>query len=130
MARGVDLESMSDEEARLLKDALAQHGVLVLEKAAPPEQEPHLFADLVRRLNPGAETIWRDQATNPWEKYKAANLGHAGTFQLPGCREVLVLGTGEIRDHFGLSCTLGGARGAFRPPGCRSDNRPVVGGSL
>ena len=79
-----------------------------------PRGAASLLFDLSFVLNPGeSSTIWRDQATNPWERYKAEAMGPAGTFQLPSCPEVLVLGKGELRDHWGLSCELGGARRAY-----------------
>ena len=125
---GLDLsEAPSDAVVEELQAALSEHGLLVLEGAVRPELKPQCFSELVRRLNPGAETIWRDQRTNPWEKYKAEHMGPAGTFQLPGCPEVLVLGTGEVNDHFGLSATLGGKRAAY---GKDSGSQVLGGGAL
>ena len=95
-------------------------GVVVLKGAAPPHIEPERFPNLVKRLvrlfNPGDGkqhlTTWRDQNTNPWERYKA-ETSPAGTFQLPSCPEVLVIGKGQLEDHHGLTCTLGGKRAAY-----------------
>ena len=125
IVRGLKLPP-SQEELLLLEEALTQHGLLLLEGAAPPDSDPFFFAQLVKRLNPGAQTVWRDQQTNPWERYKAESAP-AGTFQLPGCSDVLVLGKGELRDHFGLSCTLGGKRPAY---GSHSGSQVIGGGSL
>ena len=127
--RGLDLSAPLDEaEVQLLSEALAEHGLLVLKGAAPAHVDPHAFVSLLRRLNPGEDlTIWRDQATNPWERHKAERMGPAGTFQLPDCREVLVIGKGELRDHWGLSCALGGARAAY---GNSSGSQVIGGGAL
>ena len=127
--RGLDLSApLDDAEVRLLSEALAEHGLLLLKGAAPAHVDPHAFVSLMRRLNPGEDlTIWRDQATNPWERHKAERMGPAGTFQLPDCREVLVIGKGELRDHWGLSCALGGARAAY---GNSSGSQVIGGGAL
>lgn len=123
---GLDLaRPLSDADIEMLESALAEHSLLILKNAAAPDVEPQNFADLVRRLNPGAETVWRDQETNPWEKFKAES-SPAGTFQLPHCREVLVLGKGE-HDQFGLKCMLGGARAAY---GTQSGSQVIGGGKL
>jgi hypothetical protein len=130
VVRGLDLVESppTEDELALLEEALSEHGLLVFEGAAPPELEPGRFVDLVRRLNPGsAETVWRDQRTNPWERFKAAHMGPAGTFQLPDCPEVLVLGTGEVVDHFGLSAVLGGKRAAY---GKDTGSQVIGGGAL
>ena len=82
--------------ARSLVDAmeLASDGdrILLLRGVDGPDDgraplEPARVVALVRALHdprrPPPTTVWRDQRTNEWERYKAAKLGGAGTFQLP-----------------------------------------------
>ena len=124
VVRGLDLaDPLSEDDVAMLEAALADHGLLVLEGAAHPTVEAERFSNLVRQLNPGAETTWRDQQTNPWERYKADHMGPAGTFNLPSCHDVLVLGKGDVEDHFGLTCALGGKRKAYGASGSQ-----VIGG--
>ena len=129
IVRGLDLENgaPSDDDIAQLESALATHGLLLLESAAAPDLEPREFANLVKRLNPGSKTIWRDQDSNPWELHKAENMGPAGTFNIPDCRDVLVVGKGDLNNHFGLSCTLGGKRAAY---GKTSGSQVIGGGAL
>ena len=58
VVRGLSLRApLSEAELAELDAALSEHGLLLLESAAPPDLEPRAFSDLVRRLNPGAETV-------------------------------------------------------------------------
>ena len=101
--------------------------VLVL-RDQPESLDPAALAELVRSFDPGAATVWRDQATNPWERHKALHMGGAGTFQLPPPRQsTLVLGKGEVKDHYGLTATLGGARAAY---GSSKGSQVIGGGKL
>lgn len=128
--RGVDLASqcpMTSEDFARIEEALHEHQFVVLRNQSD-SLDPRALADFVRCFDPQCKTIWRDQATNPWEQYKAEHMGGAGTFQLPGSRtDTLVLGKGEVQDHFGLTAMLGGRRGAY---GKTSGSQVLGGGQL
>ena len=117
----------SAEVLARLVEALSTHGLLVLRAAALEHVPPQSFAAFVHHFNPGTTTVWRDQRTNPWERYKAEAMGPAGTFQVPSCPETLVIGKGELVDHWGLTCTLGGKRAAY---GKKSGSQVIGGGKL
>jgi hypothetical protein len=52
------------------------------------------------------------QLLHAWEVFKIDHGNLAGTYQTPGEPSVLVPGKGDI-DHYGLTVTLGGDRGAY-----------------
>ena len=88
---GIDLASVDEEELGLIKAALSEHLVLVIRGQGAVD--PTDIVAFTRQFDPEAKSVWRDQATNPWERYKADNMGPAGTFQLPAPRqETLVIG--------------------------------------
>lgn len=120
---GVDVSRVDDACFAQLRDALWEHSLLVLPGQGGATPGDHVA--LIRRFDPAATSVWRDQRTNPWERHKAEHLGGAGTFMLPDpYPEVLVLGKGEVRDHWGLTATLGGARAAYG----RTKGSQVIGG--
>ena len=91
--RGVDLNSPSAAQQQAIVSALREHQLLCF-----PDQHmitPAAEARLARLADPGAVNVWRDQETNPWERFKAERLGGAGTFQLPEHRQTLALGKGS-----------------------------------
>lgn len=126
---GLDLTSgqPSPDVLAELESALSRHGLLLFRRATLDHVPPRHFADFVGHFNPGTSTIWRDQRSNPWERYKAEAMGPAGTFQLPSCPETLVIGKGELVDHWGLTCSLGGKRAAY---GKESGSQVIGGGKL
>lgn len=123
--RGLDLDSLSGAEVAALRGLLAEHQLLCF-----PEQahvSPQAEAALALVFDPAATTVWRDQSTNPWERYKAEHLGGAGTFPLPEHPATLAVGKGPVEDHHGLTGHLGGHRGAY---GNQSGSQVIGGGQL
>ena len=129
---GVDLSdplSITAADWAVIDDAFAAHSVLVF-RGQRPDLDPDHEISFARHFTPRATSTWRDQRTNPWERYKAERLGGAGTFQLPEHPEILVLGNGELaKDHHGLrrGVRLGGARKAY---GAAAGSQVLGGGSL
>lgn len=128
VVKGVqDLSLITEEQHTDIQALLREHQFLVF-RDQPSDLDPAKVSSFVHAFDPEASTVWRDQATNPWELYKAEHLGGAGTFQLPPPRgSTLVLGKGEVKDHWGLNATLGGARAAY---GKTSGSQVIGGGFL
>ena len=89
--------------------------------------DPATLDRLVRFMDPGATTVWRDQVSNPWERHKAEHMGVPGTFMLPRRPYTLALGKGAVKGHWGLDATLGGARAAY---GKDAGSQVIGGGKL
>ncbi len=104
-----------------LRAALHVHQLLVFPQQAhlTPQQEVTFY----RGIDLDGSGVWRDQLNNPWEVFKAEQGNLAGTYQIPDEPGVLVLGKGDI-DHYGLTVTLGGARGAYG----KDEGSQVLGG--
>ena len=124
---GADLrpDALSEADFRILQKALRRHSLLVFRNQA--DLDPADAAAFVQRFDSAATTIWRDQRTNPWERHKAEHMGGAGTYQLPLHPASLALGTGPVKDHFGLTATLGGHRKAY---GASKGSQVIGGGQL
>ena len=121
---GVDLNSLTTAESDVIVSALDEHLFLCF-----PDQHtvaPTAEARLARLFDPTTVSAWRDQETNPWERYKAKKLGGAGTFQLPDHPATLVIGKGKVSGHWGLTETLGGSRKAYG----KTEGSQVIGGGL
>ncbi|MGI9317486.1 MAG: TauD/TfdA dioxygenase family protein [bacterium] len=105
-----DCASATEESIRQLQSALQQYQLLLFpnQQHLLPAQEVQFY----RSVNPDADSIWRDQVSNPWERFKVEQGNAAGTYQIPKEPGVLVLGKGKI-DHFGLQVILGGDRSAY-----------------
>ena len=129
---GVDLSapaSISAADWSAIDAAFAAHSVLVF-RGQPPSLAPAAELAFAYHFTPAATSTWRDQRTNPWERYKAERMGGAGTYQLPEHPEILVLGNGELAvAHHGLPAgtRLGGARRAY---GADAGSQVLGGGSL
>ena len=117
----VDCASLDNDAVEQIRLAIFQHQLLVIQNQQniSPAEEVEFY----RRINPEADSIWRDQSHNPWERFKVEQGNTAGTYQLPDEPGVLVLGKGKI-DHFGLRVTLGGNRSAYG----REEGSQVLGG--
>jgi alpha-ketoglutarate-dependent taurine dioxygenase len=119
----VDCAKLTDNELTDLGRLLHKHQLLVF-----PDQQSLSPKDEVRvnrGLAPSADTVWRDQQTNPWEVFKVAAGNTAGTWQIPDEPGVLVIGKGRYIAN-GLDVMLGGARGAYG----KQSGSQVLGGGL
>lgn len=107
-----------------IRQAIYQHQLLVIpnQHEISPSQEVEFY----RKIEPEADSIWRDQSNNPWERFKVEQGNTAGTYQLPEEPGVLVLGKGKV-DHYGLQVTLGGNRSAY---GADEGSQVLGGGAL
>ncbi len=124
-ARVLDLDCADPgAQAETLRAALHRYQLLIF----PAQQHltPLQEVEFCRAIDRYGRGIWRDQQHNPWEVYKVEQGNQAGTYQLPGTPEVLVLGKGEI-DHYGLRVQLGGARDAY---GDEAGSQVLGGGGL
>ena len=117
----IDCTSLSEGDIDQIRAAIYQHQLLILQDQdhLSPSQEVKFYL----QINPDADSIWRDQKHNPWERYKVEQGNAAGTYQIPEAPGVLVLGKGDI-DHYGLRVTLGGERGAYG----KEEGSQVLGG--
>ena len=120
----IDCASLSEAAIAQIRAALYQHQLVIIrdQNHLSPSQEVQFH----RQINPDADSIWRDQKHNPWERYKVEQGNAAGTYQIPEEPGVLVLGKGDI-DHYGLQVTLGGERSAY---GKEQGSQVLGGGDL
>jgi alpha-ketoglutarate-dependent taurine dioxygenase len=127
------LEGLSSSQIKTIEALLAKHRVLVFkcQKNLSPENQARFTKQLSMELAPSNSVenrerthIWRDLKNNPWE-VKKAQIGQAGDFMIPSLPEVLVIGQGNIKEHYGITGELGGQRKNY---GNSKQNSQVVGG--
>ena len=76
---GADLsQHINKELLESIQKLFAKHQLLVFRSQShlTPEDQ----ARFARLFDPNSKTVWRDQRTNPWERFKAEKMGGAGTY--------------------------------------------------